>query len=55
MPNDTYNEAILIESPNAVIRVYRPVLTDDERSRRMKRIYDAAAKLLISQERKNQQ
>ena len=55
MKNDTYNEAILIESPDAVIRVYRPVLTDEERNRRMKRIHDAAAELLKSQERKSHQ
>lgn len=52
MKNDTYNEAILIESPGAVIRVYRPELTDQERTRRMKAIHDASAALLKEAERK---
>lgn len=35
-----------IESPGCVIRVYSPVLTEEERAKRMKRIHDAAEKLL---------
>lgn len=31
---------------NFHIRVFRPVLTEEERERRMKRIHDAAASLL---------
>jgi hypothetical protein len=34
------------ESSNAVVRVYRPILTEDERERRMKRIQEATANLL---------
>ena len=55
MQNDTYNEAILIESPGAVIRVYRPDLTDEERNRRMKAIQKASADLLKEIERKKSQ
>ena len=55
MKNDTYNEAILIESPGAIIRVYHPVLTDQERNRRMKAIHNAAADLLKDVERKKRQ
>lgn len=33
------------------IRVFRPVLTEDERARRMKRIHDAAERLLKDVER----
>lgn len=50
--NDTYHEPILIESPGAIIRVYHPVLTDQERNRRMKAIYNSAANLLKEKERR---
>lgn len=43
---DIYQEPILLDIPGAIVRVYRPVLDDDERARRMKRIHDSAAKLL---------
>lgn len=43
---DTYNEPIIFEYPNAVVRVFRPILTQEERERRMKIIHDAAADLL---------
>lgn len=43
---DTYNEPIILEFPNAVVRVFRPILTPEERERRMKIIHDAAAALL---------
>ncbi len=45
---DTYMEPITIEAPGAIIRVYRPILTEEERARRMKRLHDAAAELLKS-------
>ena len=35
-----------IETANAKIRVFSPVLEDEERSRRMKAIHKAAAELL---------
>ena len=47
---DTYNEPIILEFPNATVRVFRPILTDEERKRRMKRIHDAAAELIKSVE-----
>lgn len=47
---DVYKEPIIFESPNAIVRVYRPILTDEERKRRMKIIHDAAADLLLSVE-----
>lgn len=43
---DTYNEPIISEYPNAVVRVFRPILTPEERDRRMKIIHDMAADLL---------
>jgi hypothetical protein len=41
----------VIESPGAIIRVYRPILTPEERAKRMERIKEAAAKLIIAAER----
>lgn len=40
------------EFPNAIVRVHRPELTPEERTRRMKAIYDASAALLKEIERK---
>ena len=45
---DEYMEPMVYEYPNAIIRVYRPILTDDERARRMKEIQKAAEALLKS-------
>lgn len=44
--NDTYELSETYIYPNCVVRVHRPILTDEERAIRMKRIYDAAAELL---------
>ena len=43
---DTYQEPIILNLPNAKVRVFRPILSDAERARRMKIIHDAAADLL---------
>ena len=43
---DTYGEPTILSLPNAVVRVYRPILTPEEQARRMKIIHDAAADLL---------
>ena len=45
---DTYMEPIIIKNEKAVIKVYRPILTEEERKRRMARINDAAIALLRS-------
>lgn len=45
---DEYMEPIVIKDAGATIRVYRPILTEEERARRMKRLHDAAAELLKS-------
>ena len=45
---DIYQEPIIFEHPNATVRVFRPVLSEEERKRRMKIIHDAAADLLKS-------
>lgn len=41
-----YRHTKTIEDSKFIIRVYQPILTEDERKRRMKAIYDAAARLL---------
>lgn len=45
-PKDTYAEPITYTYPNAVVRVFRPILTPEERERRMKQIAKSAAELL---------
>ena len=47
---DTYQEPIIFKYPNATVRVFRPVLSEEERKRRMKIIHDAAADLIKSLE-----
>ena len=49
---DTYSEPKTIELPGAVIKVYSPVLTDEERKRRMERIAKSAERLLNSKSNK---
>ncbi len=43
---DTYYLDRVIEDEKAVIRVYRPILTDEERARRLEEVKKAAAALL---------
>lgn len=52
MKGDTYGEPKEIIFPGMVARVFSPILTDEERNRRMQKIHDAAANLLRSMERK---
>lgn len=49
---DTYQEPIILEFPDARVRVFRPVLSEEEKKRRMKIIHNAAADLLKSLETK---
>lgn len=54
---DQYYEPETMNLPGAIIRVYKPILTDEEREKRMKAIHDAAANLLRNKyevERKKQ-
>jgi hypothetical protein len=44
---DTYKEVKVIEFTNMTARVYIPDLTEEERNRRMKRIYEATASLVM--------
>lgn len=46
---DVYKEPITLNLDGARVRVFRPILTEEERARRMKIIHDAAANLLLSE------
>lgn len=46
---DTYGDPQIFKFPGMTVRVYRPILTEEERARRMKEIEKAAAALLIAQ------
>ena len=48
---DVYMEPEIIRCGNCIARVYRPILTDEERERRMERIKKAAADLIMAAER----
>lgn len=52
---DVYGEPKIFKFPGMTARVYRPILTDEERARRMKLIEEAAAALLISQYRREKE
>ena len=43
---DTYSEVKVIESTGMIVRVHIPDITTEERAKRMKAVYDAAASLL---------
>jgi hypothetical protein len=45
---DKYKEPKTFELPGAVVKVYSPVLTEEERKRRMAQIAKSAAALLKS-------
>jgi hypothetical protein len=44
---DVYKEVVTMEFPNMIARVHIPDLTEDERNRRMRLIYDATVNLLL--------
>lgn len=46
-----YDEPQIFEFPNMTVRVYRPILTDEERERRMKEIKKAAAAVIIARDK----
>ena len=52
MKNDVYGEPFVITVNNNVARFYSPILTDEERARRMERIKQAAVRLVLSTEEK---
>lgn len=48
MKNDIYGEPVIIKTNNVVARVYSPILTDEERERRMKIFKQASVSLVLS-------
>ena len=48
MKNDTYGEPFVITINNNVAKFYSPILTDEERERRMERIKQASVRLVLS-------
>lgn len=48
---DTYGEPKIMKFPGMTANIYHPILSPEERERRMKEIYKAAAVLIASQER----
>ena len=51
---DEYYDPVVYKYDNATVKVYRPILTEEERERRMERIKAAAVRLVMSVEsRKN--
>ena len=55
MERDIYGEPEIIKHKNIVATVYSPILTEEERNRRMERIKQAAIRLVLSKEVKNEQ
>lgn len=55
MKNDIYGEPEIIKYKNIVATVYSPILTEEERNKRMERIKQAAVRLVLSKEVKNEQ
>ena len=53
MKNDIYGEPEIFTHKNIVAKVYSPILTEEERNRRMERIKQAAIRLVLSKEVKN--
>lgn len=47
---DEYYPPYTISGKGWTARIYRPILTPEERARRMKKIHDAAAAVLLERE-----
>lgn len=48
MKEDVYGEPEIIKYKNVIATVYSPILTEEERARRMERIKQAAIRLVLS-------
>lgn len=48
MKNDIYGEPEIIKYKNIVATVHSPILTEEERKRRMERVKQAAIRLVLS-------
>lgn len=53
MKKDGFRYDRTLKFDNVTVNVYRPIISDEENERRMKRIHDAAAELLKEQIRNN--
>lgn len=51
MKKDVYGEPKIITRNNIVAKVYSPILTVEERERRMERIKKASIRLILSKEK----
>ena len=51
---DIYMEPEVLHYNNCIVRVYRPILTEEERERRMEAIKKAAVDLVIATEKAKQ-
>ena len=51
---DIYMEPEVYQHNNCIVKVYRPILTEEERSRRMEAIKKAMVDLVIATERAKQ-
>lgn len=51
---DTYYDPIIIKGEGYIARVYTPILTEEERARRMEEVEKAAAELLMSVKKSKQ-
>ncbi len=49
MKNDIYGEPEIIKYKNIIATVYSPILTEEERARRMEKIKQAAVRLVLSE------
>ena len=52
MQKDVYCEPEIIKKGNIIAKVYSPILTDEEREKRMERIKQACVRLVMSAEGK---
>jgi hypothetical protein len=51
MKKDVYGEPKIIRKGNIVAKVYSPILTDEEREKRMEKIKQASIRLILSKEK----
>ena len=51
MKKDTYGEPVIIQKGNIIAEVYSPILTEEERNKRIEAIKRAAVRLLLSKEK----
>lgn len=51
MKNDVYGEPTIIKKGNITARVFSPILTEEERNRRMEKIKQAAIRLVLAAEK----